>query len=888
MLNRIRSFLLLKLFLLGMASLLIACGDGGGGGTSSSGSVTAGSLVYLPGTAVSVADGASYDLTLDLINSSGVSGQVINLTVADTSIATVSPSTCTLSSGSIASSECNLKIRGISSGKTTRLIASSSAYTNLSIAITTTAANTVNFGALAVQNGTTDGAQYVTTTPITLNYANGGSQISVNAKLSGSSNVTGDTTITFTPSTGTATPASCSVTSTSPFCQTVVTGLPTSGTTPITVSALSTLSPGNTYTPITVNATAPSTPTPSGPTNGAINIGTQNIHSGNQVPQGMKAPIFVNLQSNGKADTATVTLTLKNADGSPWTSASAFSLYSYNATNNTQQYQWGGTGTTISSSPAGGTALPTCALTLTATGCGYGIVANASSGSVIVSGTVSSSSGYTYSLEPLQLTAIPVNLSDVARAVTFTNNSLTQNIWVAITGGAAASYINPTTTAGSVSTNNKSVTAVGANLCGPSAPQNACPMGSSCIQGGATPGPLTGIGATPYYCYWDQGTPDSGYLIASNGGQTTLNISKYSLAPGPSPIIWSGNFSPRQGCNSTTGVCSNAGCASSIAKGLACGPGTGPNPGINTLAELTFQESPSVTDYYDVSIIGGANFATSFGPTSAGLTAGTSAYTCGTPGSSTNQPTAGGSGYVANSVATLPSAPWTMGATSTSFLAGSGISNALAPGYFRVVNGGSGAACPAGTCSAAGEVCGYGGFSALLNATPPNYTPVCGQQLTWVSANQVWSQNQNATGTGSNTAPFSFAANTGTNTVGNYQLCSGTTFSAYNGAGSTPTSAACGGVMWGTSQTGQVANGFTWSPPTNDGTIPTGLGITQPSQPVNYASTNWLTYVLPTIQWLKTACPTCYTFPFDDMSSTFQCSNKTNAISYGVNFSDLR
>ena len=95
MLNRIRSFLLLKLFLLGMVSLLVACGDSGGGGTSSSGSVTAGSLVYLPSTSISVADGASYDLTLDLINSSGVSGQVINLTVADTSIATVSPSTCT-------------------------------------------------------------------------------------------------------------------------------------------------------------------------------------------------------------------------------------------------------------------------------------------------------------------------------------------------------------------------------------------------------------------------------------------------------------------------------------------------------------------------------------------------------------------------------------------------------------------------------------------------------------------------------------------------------------------------------------------------------------------------------------------------------------------------
>lgn len=323
-------------------------------------------------------------------------------------------------------------------------------------------------------------------------------------------------------------------------------------------------------------------------------------------------------------------------------------------------------------------------------------------------------------------------------------------------------------------------------------------------------------------------------------------------------------------------------------KVLACGPGTGPTPGINTLAELTFQESPHVTDYYDVSIIGGANFATSFGPTSTNLTTNASnQYTCGTPGSSTNQPTAGGSGYQQNNLSTLPAAPWTMGATAAS-LVPAGSNDALAKGYFRVVSGGSGASCPAGTCAAAGEVCGYSGFSALLKATPPNYTPVCGQQLTWVSANSVWGQNQNATGTGSNTAPFSFTAATGTNTVGNYQLCSGTTFSAYNGAGSTPTSAACGGVMWGASQTGQSFNGFTWSTPTNDGTIPNGLGITQPAQPVNYTSTNWLTYVLPTIQWLKAACPTCYTFPFDDMSSTFQCSNKTNVINYGVSFSDLK
>ena len=876
--NRIRSFLLTPLLLLGAVFVLISCGNGGSGGASN-GSATSGSLAYLPSSAVSVVAGASYDLTLDLVNSSGVSGQVVNLAVSDPSIATVSPSTCTLSSGSIASSECNLKIRGVASGSTT-LVASSSAYSNLSIAITTVTNPgppnpAVNYGALAVQNGYTDGAQYVSTTPVALNYATGGNQITINAKLAGSSNVTGSTTISFAPSAGTATPVSCSVTSTNPFCQTVVSGLPGNGATPITVSASSTLGAGKTYSSITVNATSSA----SGPSNGAVVIGTQNQHTGNQVPVGMKAPIFINLASNGKADNATVTLTLTNSDGSPWTTSSAFSLYSYNAPNNSQLYQWGGTASSASSSPAGGTAFTTCTLSSSASSCGYGVVANRSTGSVIVSGTVVSANGYTYSIEPLALSAIPVNASDVARSVVFTNNS-TQDIWVAITGGAAASFISPTIPAGSVATGKGSVTAVGANTCGPSAPQNACPMGSSCMQGGAVPG-----SATPFYCYWDQGTPSPGYAIASGGNKTTLNISRYSLQPGTSPIIWSGNFSPRQGCNPVTGVCTNAGCAG-IAGGLACGPGAGPSPGINTLAELTFQESPTVTDYYDVSVIGGANFATQFGPTSGQSlnTVASNQYTCGTPGSTTNLPTAGGAGYVANSLATLPMASWTMGATSASFPPGNSITNSLAPSYFRVVSGGTGASCSgSGTCTTAGEVCGYNGFAAI-GKTPSYNTQVCGQQLTWVSANQVWSQNQTST----NTAPFSFATNTGANSVGNYQLCTGSTFSAYNPAGTTPVSAACGGVMWGTGQTGQTFNNAIWNSPVNDGITSPVLNITQPSTPLNYASINWLTYVLPTIQWLKAACPTCYTYPFDDKSSTFKCSNNTNSINYGVSFSDLK
>lgn len=70
-----------------------------------------------------------------------------------------------------------------------------------------------------------------------------------------------------------------------------------------------------------------------------------------------------------------------------------------------------------------------------------------------------------------------------------------------------------------------------------------------------------------------------------------------------------------------------------------------------------------------------------------------------------------------------------------------------------------------------------------------------------------------------------------------------------------------------------------------------GQNLTPPTQPVQTANANWLTYVLPTIKWLKQACPTCYTYPFDDMSSTFTCArgSTTNpSPTYGVTFSDLR
>ena len=43
---------------------------------------------------------------------------------------------------------------------------------------------------------------------------------------------------------------------------------------------------------------------------------------------------------------------------------------------------------------------------------------------------------------------------------------------------------------------------------------------------------------------------------------------------------------------------------------------------------------------------------------------------------------------------------------------------------------------------------------------------------------------------------------------------------------------------------------------------------TYPSTQAFTANGNRIDYVLPTITWLKQAYPTCYTYPFDDMTST--------------------
>jgi hypothetical protein len=803
-------------------------------------------------TSLPVLAGSSNTVTLSLAGSTGVAGLAVTLSTDGPSIATVGPSPCTLSSTPVSSASCTVTVLGVQAGTTT-LRAQAAGYTDATLPVSV--GNTVVYGALAVEDAT---GTYVQSSPVNLTYPAAGAgpyTFHLRAQLVSSSGIVTATgaNINFAASAPpgvTFNPPQCPVTSASPFCDTDVT-ITSAASVAFPVTVAGAVAPEHTYNSITVNATPDTTPS-----YGSILVRTQ---VGNTLYNGFKAPLWVNWKDpGGITDTVTVNLSIQGTGAT---------FYSFAPGTNTQ-IQTSTTQTcSLSTSTSGGTS------TL---GCGFGLVATLSSGQVTVTGTATSTSGHTYPIENLVLgLAAP---EPAARTITFTNSSSTP-VFLGITGGAAASLLSPTRTTVPPGTPSANVKPGAASTCGLTNPAAACPVGSTCLQGGAHPSITYVVGdptATPYYCYYDQGTPGS-YTLAANGGTTTLSISGSSLSP--QGIIWSGNFYARTGCDAT-GACTNATCTGALG-GYPCGPGTGPTPGVNTLAEVTFQNS---IDYYDVSIINGANFAAQFGPTGPtgvpGPTGPAGLYYCTNAGSPTAQPAAGGG---------LGAAPWSMGATVASFPPGATLDGDPSS-YFWMVDAADGAntCTQQATCATSGLTCGF--RVADVSTQYTFATRYCGQPISWITADAIWGTNMTAT----NVAPFLFTTNfiypstvtvpAGSVTVGDLQLCINSSYSSYisNWVGTPPApppqqplELACGGVMWGATEIpGPLLN-----PAGN-----AGLNITTPAQVVQTANQNWLTYVLPTIQWLKVACPTCYTFPFDDMSSSFTCGGASN---YAVQFSNL-
>ena len=320
--------------------------------------------------------------------------------------------------------------------------------------------------------------------------------------------------------------------------------------------------------------------------------------------------------------------------------------------------------------------------------------------------------------------------------------------------------------------------------------------------------------------------------------------------PLPKPIVthsgqaqvWSGAVFASTGC------ASEPGCATAVCPGGECTPSAGP-VGPRSLAEFTLQ--PHANDYYDVSIINGINVPISMQPLRpTGHVWGKGVnvdprYWCATPGATTLP---SGSGLAACS--------WNFTAPSSV-----GASNLL-----LVSRSASPAPCSsdADCSSTAGHRCGLQMDVSSTGGATPSLSKACGTPLGWWTADEVcaWTDAK----------PYGAPFNCGQTTAQGGSLtdlyaCSGGVYghSCYSTGAS---DSCCGCADW------------------------PKLGVPAPAaQPCVNVNKVWVEEALPQVQFLKAACPTAYTYPFDDMSSTFQAyamppntPGANNTASYQITF----
>ncbi len=145
----------------------------------------------------------------------------------------------------------------------------------------------------------------------------------------------------------------------------------------------------------------------------------------------------------------------------------------------------------------------------------------------------------------------------------------------------------------------------------------------------------------------------------------------------------------------------------------------------------------------------------------------------------------------------------------------------------------------------------------------PNLFPGrCGRFIGFLNADRIceWTQGVSNPNTFPNRPPFSCKTNIGPGTFSELYGCSGPySTSGYNC--NPGNSMLCGCPAW------------------------ESIGINAPAtSPCQCDNTDWQKNSLPWIQWMKKACPTAYTYPFDDASSTFQCQNQDGTVGYTITF----
>jgi hypothetical protein len=244
--------------------------------------------------------------------------------------------------------------------------------------------------------------------------------------------------------------------------------------------------------------------------------------------------------------------------------------------------------------------------------------------------------------------------------------------------------------------------------------------------------------------------------------------------------------------------------------------GCGVNLGPSNIAEINFLKNED--DYYDVSNVNGMNVPMSLSPTviNPSIFMSDNPYQCGTPGSQAPVTNMGISSWDP----TPPSA------------------------YYQWV-------VPSSTTCLQDSDCSNGDSCGLTNnyGETPQFKLSCGKLLGYWTANQACGQDPTNLLQDAGFGCFTPVVNGGIiTTLGAMQGCGGTSGSGYSdGAAET----VCGCQDWYKLFGSEV--------------VPLETGNCSNSNPI------WMTSILPTLQWLKEICPSCYVYPYDDKSSTFTC-----------------
>lgn len=384
----------------------------------------------------------------------------------------------------------------------------------------------------------------------------------------------------------------------------------------------------------------------------------------------------------------------------------------------------------------------------------------------------------------------------------------------------------------------------GSDLCGESNPGAVCPSGTTC----------TDVGLGGQKCFFNPLTSSSGTTFKIESGTTLIvGVPKTSYDPA-NDFVWSGNMFARQQCNESTGVCVVANCTT-VNGGTDMTCTTSAQPPVS-LAEITMlRKNP---DSYDISLENGFNTAVKFAPNNTTYSSTQTPYNCGTAGATESITSAG---------FTIPSSSWHF--TPSGYQQGS--PQPTANNFYWVSGDGSTSSCGGNESCSNGQVCGYttNAVTSVSGLAPTqNYKLTCGTLLGYFSAAELWFLNESTT----NVAPFNFSGFNGSSTYNNATLFACSTPPLYTGnesvAGQNQNNT-CGSTMWN--------------------------GIAAPAYSYAITNPNWESVVLTNITWTKQGCPSCYTYPYDDASSSYTCDNVTagsdnppNSTNYNVIFSNFQ